>query len=126
MPFKPTQSQNLILQFLFSTAISAAIGAINAGSQYVLQGGKINIGVLVSISLAAFAFAFGNALKVYIPSHIKDVLQAKDDTIAQLKAQLATQQQTLPAPVLQQAPTQPVVVNITPTTPMQATVQLHQ
>lgn len=84
MQFKPTQSQNLILQFVFSAAIAAAIGAINAGFQYVAQGGKVNLGVLVSLVVATFAFAFGDSLKKYIPGHIKEVLQFKDDTIAQL------------------------------------------
>ncbi len=89
MQFKPTQSQNLILQFVFSTAIAAAIGAINAGFQYVAQNGKVNLGVLVSLVVATFAFAYGNALKQYIPSHIKEVLQAKDDTSAQLTQKVA-------------------------------------
>lgn len=166
MSFKPTPSQNLILQFVFSAAIAAAIGAINAGFQYVAQGGKVNLGVLVSLVVATFAFAYGNALKQYIPSHIKEVLQAKDDTsaqltqkIAQLEARLSSQPdvqsalsqisqqqqtQTMNAAqqvaqqvtdsvlkaVAQQAPAQPVqapapqpvTVNITPVTPMTATV----
>jgi len=83
--FTSTQSQNLVVQGALSVGASVLIGTLSAILQYLLRGGHVDVGTAASVGGAALITIGGAALKAYVPGHARELVQAGQDTIAQLQ-----------------------------------------
>ncbi len=94
---KLTPAQQLVLSGVLALAASAAAGAASAFIQNY-DSDKVDIQSSLLIALGLFGTTFGASLYNYVPAHFAELMQVKDDFLAQLSqdhAQLLTSHQTL-------------------------------
>ncbi|SRR6266516_1997277 len=94
---KLTPAQQLVLSGVLALAASAAAGAASAFIQNY-DSGKVDIQSSLLIALGMFGTTFGASLYNYVPAHFAELMQVKDDFLAQLQqnhAQLLSNHQIL-------------------------------
>lgn len=94
---KLTQTQQLVLNGVLALVASALTAALSAFIQNY-NSGKVDLQSCLLIALGLFCTTFGASLYNFVPAHIVQILQSKDDWIAQLQQshlQLLTSHQEL-------------------------------
>jgi hypothetical protein len=92
----------LLIQSFLAVLGSVLAGAITAAYQSYILSDKLDLAVLVNISLATFALLFGKAMHDWIPAHAQQLIQAGKDNEAMLQDALQRSQNVTSAVIATQ------------------------
>lgn len=128
-PAQWTNDQKLVVNALLSilgSALLAGVSAIVMNANNAPE--AVNISISLSIFVTAFVGSCGQALYNYLPAHWQVLIQAQQDTIAQLQSTQQSLQETHSVTVaaLSKAVQQPVTQNaVGPSQPQQAPIAIR-